>query len=456
MLSASPGRPRSILAQLLWIAVIAGIAALVPWAAGLEGQLARGLGLLIFIGLLWLTETLHVTATALLVPFVAVLLGLLDVRAAFAGFAHPVIYLFFGGFAIAAALQTHRLDRAIAGIVVRVAGGHLLRAMLLTCLATAFLSMWISNTATTAMMLPLALGLLADFDEEQDPSVYAFLLLGIAWSANIGGIGTLVGSPPNAIVAAATGIGFGEWLVIGIPVVACMLPLALALLWVLLRPPVRGQRVGDAVPDLAVAPGSRTVVVIFLLTVAGWILGDPLARWLGVERDFDTMVALAAVLLLLATGRLQWKDIESRVNWGVLLLFGGGITLSTVMGSSGASSYLGGQLQGALGGAAPFLFLLAVTVFVVFLTELVSNTASAALLVPLFMAVAATMGSDPRMVAVAIGIAASCAFMLPVATPPDALVFGTGKLPQRTMMRMGLVMNLVAIGVVSVMVYWLV
>ncbi len=436
------------------VILIVAVAWLVPWMIGVHGQLAAGLGIFVLIGLLWLTETLHVTTTALLVPFLAVALGIFDVGTALGNFAHPVIYLFFGGFALAAALQTHRLDRAMASLLVRLARGQLLGAMLLTCVVTAFLSMWISNTATTAMILPLALGLLAGHDPQENPNLYAFLLLGVAWSANIGGVATLVGSPPNAIVAANMGMSFGDWLQIGMPVFLVLFPVALALLWLLLRPQAGGR---TAAPQEAVvaAPGSGVVLLIFALTLGGWIFGAPIARALGITRDFDTMVALFAVLALLVSGRLQWQDLERHVNWGVLLLFGGGITLSAVLGTSGASAYLGEQLRNGLSGASPFALLFAVTLFVVFLTELVSNTASAALLVPLFAGVAVSMGSDPRVLAIAIGLSASCAFMLPVATPPNALVYGTGKLPQRTMLRLGLVMNGVAVLLVSGLVYWL-
>ncbi len=432
-------------------------ALLVPALAGVDGQLAHGLSLFVLIGCLWLSEALHVSATAMLVPTACIALGIFDVREALAGFAHPVIYLFFGGFALAAALQAHRIDERVARAVIRAARGHLPTAVLGMFGITALLSMWISNTATTAMVLPLALGLIAGIDHQRHASLYAFVLLGVAWSANIGGIGTLVGSPPNAIVASNLGLSFQDWLVVGLPVMAALLPAALLVLWLVLRPEFPQGKVSDAVAEApaALGRGGRLTMVIFALTVLAWVFSAPLGAWTGIEDSFDTVVALGAVAALLLSGAVGWKQVEARVNWGVLILFGGGITLSSAMGRTGTSDFLGGQLRDALTGSPEIVLILLITTFVVFLTELVSNTASAALLIPLFAGVASAMGMSELTIAFAIGISASCAFMLPVATPPNALAYGTGLLPQRTMMHAGIHMNLVCILLLTGLLYLL-
>jgi sodium-dependent dicarboxylate transporter 2/3/5 len=428
-------------------------AALVYTLAPAPDALRMGLALFALIGSLWMTQALHLSVTALLVPLLAVLAGLMDLRAALAPFAHPIIFLFLGGFALAAALQRLGLDRVLAVAVLRLAAGRRDVAVALLFGLTAFLSMWISNTATAAMMLPLALGLLR---EEDGPGERAFVLLGVAYSASIGGIGTLVGSPPNAIAAAQAGIGFAAWMRIGVPLVVLLLPLMAGVLFLLLRPRLGGSA---PLPPVHAWPApftraQRLTLAVFGLTAAGWVFAAPLGRLLGIAADVDSVVAVAAIVALAATGAIGWPDIERRTQWGVLLLFGGGLALSEVMAASGASRFLAGMLTALLQDAPPWLLLLGVVAFVVFLTELVSNTASAALLVPIFVGVAATLGLPPALFAAAIAVSASCAFMLPVATPPNAIVYATEQVPQGTMMRCGLVLNLVGIAVITALAAW--
>lgn len=408
-----------------------------------------GLALFTLVGGLWLTQALPLALTALLVPLLAVLAGVFDLRTALAPFAHPIIFLFLGGFALAAALQQQGLDRALALRVLRLARGRRGVAVGLLFALSAFLSMWISNTATAALMLPLALGLLRNpGGAPTGPAEQTFVLLGVAYSSSIGGMATLVGSPPNAIAAAQAGISFAEWLVIGLPLVAVLLPLMVGVLLLLLRPNLAG-RADVPVEHLEWTPQRRATVVIFAVTAAGWVGGAALARSLGVATDIDSLVALAAIAALVASGAVDWDHVERTTHWSVLLLFGGGLALGQVMESTGASRFLAQALMALLAGAPVWLLLAAVVAFVVFLTELVSNTASAALLVPIFLGVGQALGLHPALLASAIALSASCAFMLPVATPPNALVFGTGLVPQAEMIRCGLVLNLVCIAVVS-------
>lgn len=437
---------------------------------------AGALALFVLIGGLWLTQALPLAVTALLVPLGAVLLGLAAPTAALAPFAHPIIFLFLGGFALAAALQRQGLDRALAGAVLRLAGGRRLGAVLLLTALAALLSMWISNTATAAMMLPLAMGLLGEAPArgpvaaagapgeaapdaggipEVGPRERIFVLLALAYSASIGGIATPVGSPPNAIAAAQAGMDFAQWLAFGLPAVALLWPLMLVVLWLLLRPSL-GGRVALAHAPLAWTRDRVVTVVIFGAAVTGWVGGAPLARALGLTGDTDSLVALAAIVALVGSGVLGWRELESRAQWGVLLLFGGGLALSGVMQSSGASRLLAEGLLAQVQGAPAWLVLAGVIAFVVFLTELVSNTASAALLLPIFLPMASALGLPPPAAAAAIAVAASCAFMLPVATPPNAIVFATDQVPQAQMMRCGLWLNLaciVAIGALATLAW---
>jgi len=437
----------------------AAAAAAVHAAAPPPDALRAGLALFVLIGGLWMTQALHLSVTALLVPLLAVLAGLMDVRGALAAFAHPIIFLFLGSFALAAALQQQGLDRLLALAMLRAAGGRRAHAVLWLFAVTAGLSMWISNTATAAMMLPLALGLIAD--DGRGPPMgereRAFVLLGVAYCASVGGIGTLVGSPPNAIAAAQAGISFVDWLRIGLPLVAMLLPLTVGVLFVVLRPRLGGAVAvpEDVAPDVPTwTPARRRTLVIFALTALGWIGAAPLARALGISADMDSVVALAAIVALVSSGTIGWPAIERHTRWGVLLLFGGGLALSQVMSDSGASRFLAVQVVQATEGMPTWLLVLGVVTFVVFLTELVSNTASAALLVPVFLGVSAALGLPPQLLAAAIAVSASCAFMLPVATPPNAIVFATELVPQATMMRCGLVLNLVCIVAVAAVAAW--
>ena len=412
-----------------------------PWPAAVS----HGFALLVFIAFLWLTETLQVTLTALLVPIGAVVLQILTLPQALSHFANPVLYLFLGGFALAAALHRQQLDSYLALRMIHLAGGRLSRAVWLLFLASGLLSMWISNTATVAIMLPLALGLLNDIDRQRQLNTHTFVLLGVAYSANLGGMGTLVGSPPNAIAAAYSHLGFFDWMQLGVPVMLILWPLALGILYLLLRPNLQHQLNLAEVSEQAVWIWNRMrrlTLLIFGVTVLAWVFSQPLSRLLGNLDQFDSLVALVAIVAVGASGVASWPDIERQTEWGVLLLFGGGLCLSAVLQVSGTSAFLAQQMVSLFGGAPSWLVVLVIATFVVFLTELASNTATAALMVPLFAPIASSLGLSPVVMSVMVALAASCAFMLPVATPPNAMVFATGRVPQRQMMRVGLVLNI--------------
>lgn len=424
-----------------WAIAAAVLTALIASTGPDQPETRAGMALFALAGVLWLTEAIPLTFTALLVPLLAVVLGLDDVKGALASFANPIIFLFLGGFALAAAMHKQGIDRWLASRVMAMARGHALAAAFLLIVSTSLISMWISNTATAVMMLPVALGLLSRMDDGY-PRYAIFVLLGLAWGANIGGIATLVGSPPNAITAAALGWGFQDWLQVGMPAYIVIMPVALVLLWLTLRPEGNLPAVSTQTLPFPEGRNALLTVIIFLLTVTLWISGSHVSAWLGIKGDFDAWVALLAIALLGLGKVLGWDDIEKQSNWGVLLLFGGGITLSALMQDSGASRWMADSLLDWVPGNNPWLLYLIVALFVIFLSELVSNTACAALLVPLMMTMATATGLNPVTMAVLTGLAASCSFMLPVGTPPNALVYGTGRIPQRTMIRAGLVMNL--------------
>ncbi|WP_276224910.1 DASS family sodium-coupled anion symporter [Pasteurella multocida] len=428
-----------------------------------DAKANKGLALLVFIAVLWLTEALHVTVTALLVPLLAIGLGLVATKNALAAFADPTIFLFFGGFALATALHIQKLDRMIANKIMALARGKLFVASIYLFSITAFLSMWMSNTATAAMMLPLAMGVLSQMDREANHNTYVFILLGIAYSANIGGMGTLVGSPPNAIVASQLKLTFSDWLQYGLPIMLILMPLMIGTLYLVFKPKlnVRFEKHFEVIE----MNKSRIITLCIFVTIAlCWVFSSQinpmLSNLLGLEKkmaSFDSVVALLAAVVICSTGVATWKQIQDNTDWGVLMLFGGGLTLSAVLRDSGASKILADGIVFLIEGGHFYLIGLLVAAFIIFLTEFTSNTASAAFLVPIFISIAQSLGMPELGLALIIGLGASCAFMLPVATPPNAIVFGTGEIRQSEMVRVGVLLNIVCIFVIATVGYlfWL-
>ncbi|WP_353406757.1 SLC13 family permease [Pseudoteredinibacter isoporae] len=404
----------------------------------------KGLSLFVFIAILWLTEAIPLSITALLVPLCATLTEILPLREALASFATPIIFLFLAGFAMAASLKKQGIDMYLADKVIQLARGNLLPAILLLFGLTAVMSMWMSNTATIAVMMPLALGLIAQSSPKPCAKLYLFALLGLAYSASVGGIATLVGSPPNAIIALEMGLDFYGWLQYGLPISAVLLPCVLIALWLMIRPDLNHKFDYEPTSFTFTREGVLTIA-IFLITVLLWVSSKSISAALGGIKNFDVLVALLSITLLGISRVIDWKDIEEQADWGVLLLFGGGLCLSAILKTTGVSDFIANAISSGLIGVSMWLVIASIALFVVFLTELSSNTASAAVLVPIFVPVAEALGVPAMAMAITIGVAASCAFMLPVATPPNAIVFSSGKVPLNEMMKKGLVLNMMCV-----------
>lgn len=428
-----------------------------------EPAATKGLALLVFVAVLWLTEALHVTITALLIPILAIGLGLVKSKEALSAFADPTIFLFFGGFALATALHIQQLDRLIANKIMAMARGKLSVAVVYLFSVTAFLSMWMSNTATAAMMLPLAMGILSKLDKRENHNTYVFVLLGIAYSASIGGMGTLVGSPPNAIVASQLNLSFADWLKYGLPIMFILMPLMIGILYVVFKPKFN-VTFEHSFETIELNRDRIITLAIFGLIAFCWVFGDKvnpaLSGLLGLEgkiASFDSIVALFAAVLICITRVATWEDIQRNTEWGVLMLFGGGLTLSAVLGKTGASKVMADGIVFMIEGGHFYLIGLIVAAFIIFLTEFTSNTASAALLVPIFISIAQALNMPPIGLALIIGLGASCAFMLPVATPPNAIVFGTGQIKQSEMVKAGFWLNIICVFVIATVGYlfWL-
>ena len=440
----------------LIIAIIAAVVSAIAYQVLPYGHYPNaGLTILLFVAILWFTEAVHITVTALTVPLLAIFFKIPDMgtKEAFAGFSDPIIYVFFGGFALAAAMHVQRLDRKIAMLVISLSRGNMLAAVMMVFAVTTGLSMWISNTATAAMMLPLAMGLMGHVDKEKDRKTFVFVLLGIAYCASIGGLGTLVGSPPNAIAAKALNLDFAGWMKHGLPMMLVLLPLMLFSLFVVLKPNFAEKVDLQQKEDIPWTLHRVITVIIFVVTALCWIFGGDLGKATGIK-SIDSFIAMVAAVVVVMSGVVSWREVARNTDWGTLMLFGGGITLSVLMEKSGASAALGNEVAASFGHASPLVIILVVAAFIIFLTEFTSNTASAALLVPVFATIAAKMGMNQEVLVLIIGIGASCAFMLPVATPPNAIVFGSGLIKQKEMMQVGFLLNILSIIVVSAWAYF--
>lgn len=424
-----------------------------------EEKVNKGLALLALVAVLWLTEVIHITITALLIPLLAVFFGLEQTKSALQAFANPTIFLFFGGFAIATALSVQKLDQYIANKVLSMARGNFVVAVFFLFSVTALLSMGISNTATAAMMIPLGIGMLKTIDFESNKNTYVFVILGIAYSSSIGGMGTLVGSPPNAIVASQLHLTFSQWLAYGMPAMICLMPLMLLTMFLLFKPNLKIKIDSNSQTE-KLNRKQYITIIIFALTALCWIFGDFLnvfiSETLGIAKigEFDAVVAITAAVLVCATGVASWKQVQDNTDWGVLMLFGGGLTLSAILINSGANKAMVDEIVFLIEGRHYYLIGLLVAAFIIFLTEFTSNTASAALLVPIFISIAEALSMNPLGLSLIIGLGASCAFMLPVATPPNAIAYGTGMVRQRDMIKAGFVLNILCIIFISLIAYW--
>ena len=462
----TPGAARARLAGLLLGPLLCIAMLLLPTPEGLAPTGWKVAAVAVLMAVWWVSEAVPIPATGLLPLVLFPTLGIAGMAETSAPYADPLIFLFLGGFLIALGLERWKLHRRIALGVVSLVGTRPAALVGGFMLATAFLSMWVSNTATAVMMLPIGLSVIALLGREGGgPGGFApALLLGIAYGASIGGLATLIGTPPNALLAAfmartyGVEIGFAQWMAIGLPLSCLLLPCA----WLILT------RIAFALPRAEVA-GTRALIrgelaglgpltgpeirvgLVFLAAAALWVT-RPLLGGVLPEGVNDTVIAVAAGLLLFVipagggqpagTALLDW-GAAARLPWGVLLLFGGGLSLAAAIGQSGLAASIGAGFVG-LGAWPVILLVLLLTAGIVFLTGLTSNTATAAAFLPLMASVAPALAVDPFLLTIPVALAASCAFMLPVATPPNAIVFASGQLSVAQMARAGFLLNLVA------------
>lgn len=419
----------------------------------------------------WIAEPIPIPATSLIPFAVLPFLGVLTHKQVAGAYGHTLVLLFLGGFLLSAAMEKSGAHRRLAlGMVRSVGGGGGRRLVLGFMLATALLSMWVSNTATALMMLPIALAVLDQSDDKV--KLAPPLLLGIAYAASIGGIGTPIGTPPNIIFMGVykevTGkeIDFASWMTIGIPVVCVMLPVA----WLWLTRKMGRSRRLEAPASEPWTKGEVRVLLIFAVTAVAWVsrpywikglavLGageSAFATGLGGVGDSTIGLLAAIALFVIPDGKdsrlLDWPSAQ-KIPWGMLLLFGGGIAIAKAFTESGLADAIG-QAMAPLASWPIILMILAICLAVTFLTEVTSNTATTTMLMPILAAGAIGAGMDPTVLMIPAALSASCAFMLPVATPPNAVIMGSNRITVHKMASEGFALNLLGAAVVTLVCMW--
>ena len=445
---------------------------------GLSVQANAVLASTIWIAIWWITEAIPIAVTALLPLVLFPLSGGLDLSSTSGAFGHKYVFLYMGGFIIAIAIEKWNLHRRIALNIINLIGSDIRKIILGFMMATAFLSMWISNTATAVMMLPIGLAIIKqlqdnpDTVEDENQTFGKALMLAIAYSASIGGVATLIGTPPNLVLAGVIldtygyEITFMQWFAFGLPISVILIFIC----WKYLTKyafsfkqksfPGGKQEIQRLLSSLGrITYEEKIVALVFALTAFCWITRSVLLQKLLPALD-DTIIAIffAIVLFLIPSKKkgeqvINWEEAV-KMPWGIILLFGGGMALAKGFESSGLAEWIGGQMT-TLSGLPILILILVLIASVNFLTEITSNLATTAMLLPVLAPMALTIDVHPFVLMVGAAVAASCAFMLPVATPPNAVVFGSGYLRIPDMVGKGLFMNIISIFILTFFVYFI-
>jgi sodium-dependent dicarboxylate transporter 2/3/5 len=418
----------------------------------LDRKVQDALGIFICIAMMWTFESLPLPATALLVPVLLTLFGVFPAADALAPYADPVVFLMIGGLILAEALRFNGLDRRLAYAMVLKANGNRDRTLFFLMAAAAFLSMWISNTAAVAILIPVVLGISSRL-QGMGEHITVRMLLGIGIGSAAGGMMTVTGSAPNAIAAGLLSQGqeftFLDWMIIGVPVGSMLLLLAWFLLTRLF--PTRGERLqldelrreAEAMGPLT--GGEKRTLMVFLPTVALWVLGAEIASWLGLPPSFMSaaVVALAAAVFLFVVKAIEWENARS-ISWDVFLIIGSGLALGEGLVYSGAAQWLADSLGDALLGAQLIIVLLTVAFVTIVITNFISNTATAAMFIPILLGLSVALNVHPELLVLTCGLCVSLSFITPIGTPPFTLIYATKKVSRRDMAKAGIVITVPA------------
>ncbi len=432
----------------------------------------------LWMAIWWITEAIPISVTALLPIILFPLTGGLELSETTASFGHKYVFLYLGGFIIAIAMQIWNLHKRIALNIISFIGTDVIKIILGFMVATAFLSMWISNTATAVMMLPIAMAIVDQLKDnpntiENENKIFGkALMLGIAYSASIGGISTLIGTPPNLILAGVVEetfgyeITFATWFKFGFPISLILLFLCwkyltgIAFKFEQKSFPGGQKEIRNQLQKLGqITYEEKLVASIFAMTAIAWVTRDFILKLIIPVIDDTIIVMISAIIIFLLPNKnrkrrlINWEE-ASKLPWGILLLFGGGMALASGFKESGLALWIGTQMT-LLDGINLFLLVFILIASVNFLTEITSNLATTAMLLPILYPMAMTIDVHPFILMVSAAVAASCAFMLPVATPPNAVVFGSGYLRIPDMVRVGIWMNILSIILLSVFVYYI-
>ena len=451
---------------------------LLPSPESLNNKAWLTLGIAILMATWWLTEAIPLPATGLLPLVLFPLLGISSIKETAQAFSHPIIFLFMGGFIIGLAMQHTGLHKRIAYYIISKFKSSPKSLVFGFMCATAFLSMWISNSATAIMMLPIALSIITVFKEDKNNiknnNFDKALVLSIAFSATIGGIATIIGTPPNTVMAAMLSemynyeINFVDWLKIGLPTSIILLPITWIILTFLCFPlgsktSIKDKVIKDKIKELGkISQDEIMVGIVFIITASLWIS----RKWLSTALDGvipagalndSTIAIMAAIFLFIIPSNrpkrkrlIDWQ-VAQNIPWGALILIGGGLSLATVINSSGLAAWIG-SISSNLSNISIIFIVLICIVSIIVLTELTSNTATASTFIPIMGATALGLGQDPLLLIIPATLAASCAFMMPVATPPNTIAYASGHLKISDMIKAGIWLNIISIIIIGVII----